>query len=79
MPLTPHKSWLSTATLGCFPARPLLVRLRTEHSLPTARFSLLRLNWSPSSASSRTPSREPSRPCHLTSPASLLPRAIQTP
>jgi hypothetical protein len=66
MPLTPHRSWLSTAMLACLPARPLLVRLQPEHALPAARFPLLRLNLNPSSASSRTPSRAGSRSGDLT-------------
>ena len=33
MLLTRHKVWISTATIACFPTRPLHVCLQTEHSL----------------------------------------------
>ena len=79
MPLIPHKGWLSTATLACLPTRPLRVRLQTEHTLPEGRSPSLRLNLSPSSASSRTPSRAGNRPSLLTRMASPLRQAIQTP
>ena len=79
MPLTPHKSWLSTAILACFPARSLLVRLQTEQSLPAARFPFVRLNSNSSSAASSTPSKAVSRYPHLSSQTSSLPQAIQTP
>jgi hypothetical protein len=77
--LTPHRSWLSTATLASFPARPLLVRLQTEQSPPTAHFSFVRLNPNSSSAASRTPSKLVSRCRHPSSLTSSLPQAIQTP
>ena len=33
MLLTRHKVWISTATIACFPTRPLHVCLQTVHSL----------------------------------------------
>jgi hypothetical protein len=77
--LTPHKTWLSTATLACFQARPLLVRLQTEQSLPAARFPIVRLPSNPSSAESRMPSKAASRHRHPSSLTSVLSQAIQTP
>jgi hypothetical protein len=38
MPLILHRTWLSTAMLACFPARPLLVRLQIKQSLPAGPF-----------------------------------------
>jgi hypothetical protein len=61
MPLILHRTWLSTAMLACFPARPLLVRLQTKQSLPAARFPPVRLHSSPSLAPSRIPSKAVSR------------------
>jgi hypothetical protein len=79
MPLTPHKNWLSTALLACFPARPLLVRLQAEQSLPAARFPFVRLNKNSSPAASSTPSKAVSRYPHLSSLTSPRPQAIQNP
>jgi hypothetical protein len=79
MPLTPHRTWLSTAMLACFPPRPLLVRLQAKQSLPAACFPSLRLHSRPPSAQSRMPSKAISRyryPNSLTSPVS---QAIQNP
>jgi hypothetical protein len=77
--LTPHRTWLSTATLACFPARPLLVRLQTKQSLPAARFPFVRLHSSPSSAQSRMPSKRVTRYRYPSSLTSALSQAIQTP
>src|ERR1700761_621575 len=78
-PLTPHEAWFSTATVACFPARPLHVCLQIEHSLLTARFPLVRPNVSSSSASSCTPCRAIDRACHLTRLPPAPPQAVQTP
>ena len=77
--MTPHRSWLSTATLACLPARPLLVRLQTEQSPPAAHFPFVQLNPNSSSAASRTPSKAVGRYRHPSSLTSSLPQAIQTP
>ena len=47
IPLTPHRIWLSTATLACFPARPLLMRLHTRTEPPAPRFPSARLRLKP--------------------------------
>jgi hypothetical protein len=77
MPLIPHRTWLSTAMLACFPAGPLLVRIK--QSLPAARFPSARLHSSPSSAQSRMPSKELRRYRYPSSRTSALSQAIQTP
>jgi len=79
MPSTPHRTWLSTATLACFPARPLLVRLLTEQSFSAARFPTFRLHSNPSSVRSPLPSKAVSRYQHPTSLTSALAQAIQNP
>ena len=40
IPLTPHRTWLGTARLACFPACPLFVRLQTRTEPPGAPFSI---------------------------------------
>jgi hypothetical protein len=79
MPSTPHRTWLSTATLPCFPARPLLLRLQAKKSLQPARFPSVRLHSSPSSAQSRMPSKAVSRYRHSNSLTPPLSQAIQNP
>ena len=79
IPLTPHRTWLSTAILACFPARLLFVRLQPKQSFPAPRFPSVRLHPSPSSALPRTPARQLRLSCLLTSPASALRQAIQNP
>ena len=79
MLLTPHRTCLSTATLACFPTRPLLVRLQTKQSLPAARFPFARPHSNPSSEQSHMPSRASAAHRHPSSLTSTLPQAIQTP
>ena len=66
MLLTRHKVWISTATIACFPTRPLHVCLQTVHSLFADHL--------PSVAPTRTPPQHP-LPRHLSRSASLaIPR-----
>ena len=79
MLLTRHKVWISTATIACFPTRPLHVCLQTEQSLLADHLPTV----SSYANSSSAPSTTPSQPIGLTRdpelPAALLPRTIEAP
>jgi hypothetical protein len=78
-PLTPHRTWLSSATLACLPTRPLLLRLQAEQSLPAGRFPFVRLSSNPSSAESRMPSKALRHYRRPNSLISAVPQSIQNP
>ena len=79
MLLTRHKVWISTATISCFPTRPLHVCLQTEQSLPAGHLPSLRPNVNSSSEPSTTPSQPIDLTPYPTLRAALLPQTIQTP
>jgi hypothetical protein len=79
MLLTRHKVWISTATIACFPTRPLHVCLQTEHSLVADHLPTVSSYANSSSAPSTTPSQPIDLTRHPALPAALLPRTIETP
>jgi hypothetical protein len=79
MLLTRHKVWISTATIACFPTRPLHVYPQTEHGLFADHLPTVSSYANSSSAPSNTPSQPIGLTRYLALLTALLPRTIETP